>query len=154
MPTIAQIKTWEEFNQNNQAVERQVVQEFKRNIPKHQILQRLRKHICRRDLRKYIFIFLYWRINVSVLEYNWMLRKLQDTDINQMFPFSWIWEFFAAVEKYKCFSTAYLCMFRFMHQQQNGCSINILNIAPQAPKIWRNLLFMFRWISSCGMLRW
>ena len=59
-----------------------------------------------------------------------MLRKLQDTDINQMFPFSWIWEFFAAVEKNKCFSTAYLCMFRFLHQQQNGCSINILNIAP------------------------
>ena len=59
-----------------------------------------------------------------------MVRKLHETDINQIFPFSWIWEFFAAVEKNKCFSTAYLCMFRFLHQQQNGCSINILNIAP------------------------
>ena len=58
------------------------------------------------------------------------MRKLHETDINQIFPFSWIWEFFAAVEKNKCFSTAYLCMFRFLHQQQNGCSINILNIAP------------------------
>ena len=59
-----------------------------------------------------------------------MVRKLHETDINQIFPFSWIWEFFAAVEKNKCFSTAYLCMFRFLHQQQNGYSINILNIAP------------------------